>query len=53
MEKISMFELGNMARPVKVFIKKISDAVGIIYEPTRIIRGCPFFRWNSEGHFII
>lgn len=38
MEKIVLFDLGNMAKPVKVFIEKILNAIGTGYEPTRIIK---------------
>ncbi len=34
----SIIDIGNISKPVTVFVEKISGAIGIVYEPTRIVR---------------
>ena len=34
----ALVEFGKLAKPATVLIKKISDATGVLYEPTRIRR---------------
>ena len=33
-----LINVGDLAQPVTTFIEKVSDCVGIIYEPRRIVR---------------
>ena len=37
-DKNSVINLGSLSKPATVLIEKISDAIGVVYEPTRIIR---------------
>lgn len=34
----ALINLGDFAKPVNTLITKISDAIGVLYEPTRIVR---------------
>ena len=34
----SLINLGDLAKPIDTLIHKISDATGVLYEPTRIRR---------------
>jgi len=34
----SLINLGDLSKPVNTFIEKIAGAIGVLYEPTRIIR---------------
>lgn len=34
----SVVNLGELSKPANTLIKKIADAVGVLYEPTRIVK---------------
>lgn len=34
----SLISLGDLTKPASVLIEKISDAIGVLYEPRRIIK---------------
>lgn len=34
----SLINLGELSKPVNTLIEKISDAIGVVYEPSRIVR---------------
>lgn len=35
---VSLIDIGKLSEPINTLITRISDAIGVVYEPTRIIR---------------
>jgi len=38
MGEFSLVNIGELAKPINTFIEKVSGAIGVLYEPSRIVR---------------